>query len=185
MKTTIVRLALLLSAVCSGPGCATPAPSTLSVEGSSFVMHLADGRELRSPDMIGASVFLAYEGRTAAEMRIVSVSPDPESPDILRHQFEVRMPSGEWIPACKPGADGQTWGFPVVLPEGHPGRQGTITMACSAGGAAARGLSGPLRSPLRCRRSNEDGCERGPAPSLGIDLPMDEMDPLRVVHPRA
>ena len=28
---------------------------------------------------------------------------------------------------------GETWGFPIVLPKGHPGREGVITLTCSSG----------------------------------------------------
>ncbi len=104
----------------------------LKVEGSAFVLKLPDGRVLRGEQMQGAIVHLAIEGGAIASVKLESIKPDPENASILRHEFRVQNDKGEWIPACMPNYDGETWGFPVTLPEGHPGRMGEITLACSS-----------------------------------------------------
>lgn len=131
--------ALLLSLWSAAPAWGTTSvqSSTLSVEGTSFVLHAGDGREVRSQDMVGATLFLAVEGgNPAVAVRIAAVSRDPQDPEILRHEFEIESAPGQWKRLCRPNADGETWGFPLALPEGHPGRVGPITMACIFAGLA-------------------------------------------------
>ena len=110
-----------------------PAASSLSVEGSGFVLKLADGRVLRGTELAGATVYLAMEGNAVAPVKLASIVPDPERLDILRHDFQAQDAQGAWVPACQPNADGERWGFPVSLPEGHPGREGDITISCASG----------------------------------------------------
>jgi len=105
----------------------------LQVEGSAFVLRLDDGRVLRGTQMQGAIVHMAVEGGQVGSIRLDSIVPDPEHPDVLRHEFRVQDERGTWVPACTPNADGETWGFPVTLPEGHPGREGAITLTCASG----------------------------------------------------
>ncbi|MGQ0622505.1 MAG: ADYC domain-containing protein [Panacagrimonas sp.] len=104
----------------------------LKVDGSAFVLKLSDGRELRGVKMQGAIVHLAVAGGRVASVRLDSIAPDPEDPELLRHEFRVQNEKGQWIPACPPNFYGETWGFPVALPEGHPGRMGAITLACAS-----------------------------------------------------
>ena len=105
----------------------------LRVEGSAFVLTLADGRVLRGAQMQGAIVHLVIEGGQVSSVRLETIVPDPEHPDLLRHDFRVQDQQGSWVPACTPNADGETWGFPVSLPVGHPGREGAITLTCVSG----------------------------------------------------
>mgnify|MGYP001585947445 CR=1 FL=1 len=67
----------------------TPEPgSSLNVEGSAFVLKLADGRVLRGAELVGATMYLALEGEQVAPVRLASIAPDPERPEILRHDFQ-------------------------------------------------------------------------------------------------
>lgn len=105
----------------------------LSVEHTGFVLKLADGRVLKGQQMQGAVVHMAMEGGRLASIKLASIKPDEKDPDILRHQFEVQDDQGLWKPACEPNFYGETWGFPISLPAGHPGREGAITLTCSSG----------------------------------------------------
>ena len=109
------------------------ATSSLTVEGSAFVLRLADGRVLRGAELAGAIVHVAIGGGRVAPLRIASVTPDPENPTVLRHQFETSDGAEGWKNACPPNAAGETWGLPVALAEGHPGRDGEITVSCISG----------------------------------------------------
>jgi hypothetical protein len=133
-------------------GAARAAPTTLlqpdlKVEGSAFVLKLPDGRVLRGPQLKGVIVHMAVEGGQVGSVKLDSITPDPEHADLLRHGFRVQDESGAWTPACSPNADGETWGFPIALPEGHPGREGAITLTCVSGavGKCARFGYAPWR----------------------------------------
>lgn len=119
---------------------AEPAPSSLTVEGSAFVLRMADGRVLRGTELAGATIYLAVGANAAAPLKLASIVADDEYPDTLRHDFQTSDGQGGWKPACEPDAYGERWGFPVVLPEGHPGRENPITLTCasSAVGKCAR-----------------------------------------------
>lgn len=110
-----------------------PGASTLSVEGSGFVLRIADGRVLRGTELAGAVVHVALDGGQVAPLKLASIVPDPEKPEILRHDFQTSDGQGGWKSACPPNAYGESWGFPVSLPEGHPGRDGAITVTCVSG----------------------------------------------------
>lgn len=113
---------------------AEPQASSLSVEGSAFVLKTLDGRVLRGTELAGATVYLAMPGGDdVAPIKLASIAPDPERPDILRHDFQKPDGKGGWEPACTPNAYGERWGFPVSLPLGHPGREGEITISCASG----------------------------------------------------
>lgn len=112
------------------------AGTSLKVEGSAFVLKMADGRVLRGAELVGATMYLAMPGDEVAPIRLASIAPDPERPEILRHAFQKPDGRGGWEPACTPNAYGERWGFPVSLPQGHPGREGEITITCASGAVA-------------------------------------------------
>ncbi len=66
-------------------------------------------------------------------IRLTSIRPDPGDLDILRHHFEQPDGAKGWKPVCDPDAEGESWGFPISLPENHPGREGRITLTCASG----------------------------------------------------
>ena len=110
--------------------------SSLAVEGSAFVLKMEDGRVLRGTELVGATVYLAMQGDQVAPIKLASITPDPERADILRHDFQKPDGKGGWESACSPNAYGERWGFPVSLPQGHPGREGEITITCASGAVA-------------------------------------------------
>lgn len=128
----------LLAVAARAPAVAAAPPETimapdLTVEHTAFVLKLADGRVLRGAQMQGAIVHMGVDGGKVASIKLTSIKPDPEDSDILRHEFQVQDEQGVWKPACQPNFYGETWGFPIALPEGHPGREGAITLTCSSG----------------------------------------------------
>jgi hypothetical protein len=122
---------LLLAGLSSARG--ADSHGRLTVEGSALVLDTGDGSLLRGAELAGATLLLPVEGRPPAEVLILSVTPDPKQPDLLRHEFRIADDAGGSKPACTPNIDGETWGFPVALPAGHPGREGAITITCVSG----------------------------------------------------
>ena len=158
----------------------------LTVEGSALVLDVGDGSRLRGAELVGATLFLPVDDAPPAEVTIASVTPDPAQPDLLRHQFTVLDRGGNSVSACSPNIDGETWGFPVALPPGHPGREGAITITCASGavGKCARfgyrpwskGPRGEALAPLHAacvRMVRGDYCGDGQPHTkdgTGIDL---------------
>lgn len=131
---TLRDLILLFAALCGAAVAAGPqtvANPDLAVDGTTLVLRLADGRELRGAQLQGAIVHLALGAGRVTALRMDTITPDPEDARILRYEFRKQDASGAWIPACPPNYEGGTWGTVMALPEGHPGRLGPITLACS------------------------------------------------------
>ncbi|WP_022974935.1 ADYC domain-containing protein [Nevskia ramosa] len=124
---------LMLLALAAQAAPQTVTAPDMSAEHTAFVLKLADGRVLRGQQMQGAVVHMGIEGGKLASIKLASIKPDPQDPDILRHEFQVQNDKGEWQPACQPNFYGETWGFPISLPEHHPGREGAITLTCASG----------------------------------------------------
>lgn len=112
---------------------AVAAGATLDVEGSAFVLRMPDGRVLRGRELEGAVIHVGIDGGQVAPMKLASIIPDPKQPQVLRHEFETSDGQGGWKNACTPNADGETWGLPLKLAPGHPGRDGEITVSCISG----------------------------------------------------
>lgn len=115
---------------------ATPpaAPAArLGVEGSRFVVTLADGSQLSGSELAGATVQFAQDDGGLLPLRLRSIVEDPEQAGLWRHEMEVPDGEGGWQPLCEPDIEGATWGLPVELPEGHPGREARITLTCASG----------------------------------------------------
>ena len=105
-----------------------PAVSSIGVEGTEVVVKLADGRALRSKDLVGAVLKVRFEGQPA-DVRIVAVEPDPDdrSGTVWLHSFEGKQPDGAWKNLCSPGPDGRTQGFPLQ------GTASGLEFTCSSG----------------------------------------------------
>src|SRR4051812_6556476 len=88
----------------------------LSVEGTAFVLRLPDGRVLKGAELQGATVQLASGAGQVPPLHLKRIKPDPQDPEILRHEYETPDGKGGWKPACQPNFYGETWGFPIVLP---------------------------------------------------------------------
>jgi hypothetical protein len=112
------------------------------VDGTSFVVRAPDGRVLRSPELVGAVLGIAIEGRIA-RVRIDAVERDPEQPrhEVWLHRFSLQQPDGSFALLCAPGPDGRTQGFPLAgktLPNGTLDTRdpGVFELACTAGAQA-------------------------------------------------
>ena len=92
----------------------TPAVSGITVQGTEFVVSLADGRTLRSKDLVGAVVDVRVEGKKT-KLRIAGVEPDPieRSGTVWLHTVEAPQADGTWANFCTQGPDGRQQGFPL------------------------------------------------------------------------
>lgn len=135
IRVAIAGIALMGCTACDRQAAApaTIVDPDLRVEGSAFMLTQPDGRVLSGTQMQGAIVHMAVDGGAVASVRLDAITPEPEQPDLLRHDLRVQDASGAWVAACTPNADGETWGFPLALAEGHPGREGPITLTCVSG----------------------------------------------------
>ncbi|MBX9946944.1 MAG: hypothetical protein K2Y40_22920 [Reyranella sp.] len=126
LKTALATLALLTAASATTSAQSPPVRS-LGVEGTEIVVSLADGRSLRSKDLVGAVLKVRFEGEPA-EVRIAAVEADPDDKTgtVWLHSFEGRQADGTWANLCGPGPDGRRQGFPLQGPQG-------LEFTCSSG----------------------------------------------------
>ena len=131
LKATLAALALLtaasMAASAQPPAVSSPPVRSLGVKGTEIVVGLADGRSLRSKDLVGAVLKVRFEGEPA-EVRIAAVEADPDdkSKTVWLHTFEGRQADGRWANLCGPGPDGRRQGFPLQGPQG-------LEFTCSSG----------------------------------------------------
>lgn len=105
--------------------------TSIAIEGTEFVVHLADGRTLRSRDLVGAVLNVRFGGKPA-QFRLAAVEPDPGEPSgtVWLHTLETPAADGSWSNYCTPGPDGRRQGFPLAGgPEGPE-------LVCTSGGIA-------------------------------------------------
>lgn len=103
------------------------APLSVVAEGTQFKVTLADGRVLRSPELAGAVLTVALDGRTV-RVRVDAIEPDPGNPGVLLHTLSAPDESGGWTNICEPGPDGRREAFPLA---GHAEPGGTIAPAAA------------------------------------------------------
>src|SRR5688572_27981210 len=107
----------------------------VAAEGSEFKGTLADGRVLRSADLVGTVLRIAGE-----DIRIDAVERDPSDKkgSIWLHRLARRAPDGRWHDYCLAGPDGLRAGFPLAgrdRADGTlaPGGANDFIIVCSAG----------------------------------------------------
>ena len=119
---------------------------TLEVEGTRFKITLADGRVLRSPDLIGANL-LIDQGNRLLRVRLDGIETDPDdkraevadADRIWLHSLSVEAPDGSWEPLCQAGPDGRRQAIPVrgrfSVGDGRfaGGEAGAFELACTGG----------------------------------------------------
>ncbi len=130
LKATLAALGILAAtsaAAAAQTAPSLPAVSSLGIEGTEIVVGLADGRTLRSKDLVGAVLKVRFEGEPA-QVRIAAVEADPgdTSRTVWLHTFEGRQADGTWANLCSPGPDGRRQGFPLQGPQG-------LDFTCSSG----------------------------------------------------
>jgi hypothetical protein len=126
-----ILLTLLLLVCASAVPAHARATVTVGVEGTEFVVRLADGRVLRSRELVGAVLDLTV-GRRPLRVRIAAVEADPgdRSGSIWLHTLEAPQADGTWANICDAGPDGRRQAFPL---EGGP--QG-LELSCTGGAIA-------------------------------------------------
>jgi ADYC domain-containing protein len=104
------------------------AQSRLSVEGTEFVLTTDDGRILRSPDLVGATLNIKTRAGQI-EITIKSVEKDPTAVGgwVFLHHFVIKDRTGRLVDLCTPDATGRSLGFPV------PDGKGGFDMTCTSG----------------------------------------------------
>jgi len=111
---------------------ATPAAAwaqtRLTVDGTEFVLAMPDGRTLRSPDLLGATLKIRAQGRSI-EIAIQGVEVDRYAVGgrVVLHRFVAKDDSGEALDLCSPDAEGRNHGFPV------PDGRGGFDLTCTSG----------------------------------------------------
>jgi hypothetical protein len=119
---------------------------TLEVEGTRFKITLADGRVLRSPDLIGANLLIDQGNRTL-RVRLDGIETDPDdkraevadADRIWLHSLSVEAPDGSREPLCQAGPDGRRQAIPVrgrfSVIDGRfgGGEAGAFELACTGG----------------------------------------------------
>ena len=119
---------------------------TLEVEGTRFKITLADGRVLRSPDLIGANLLIDQGNRTL-RVRLDGIETDPDdkraevadADRIWLHSLSVEAPDGSREPLCQAGPDGRRQAIPVrgrfSVVDGRfaGGEAGAFELACTGG----------------------------------------------------
>lgn len=142
IRTFAVLAALFLANPVGAQTSAPAAVASVVAEGTQFRLTLADGRVLRSPDLIGAKLTVATETGTA-KVRVEVVERDPSAVqgEVWLHTFTVEQPDGSTINMCEKGPDGRQQGFPIASrvkadggTENTPPEQ--FEVVCSAGARA-------------------------------------------------
>jgi hypothetical protein len=113
---------------------------SVEADGTEFKATFADGRVLRSRDLVGARLTMAVDGR-AVRIRIDAVERDPDTRagEIWLHTFSTQGPDGTWRNICEAGPDGRRQGFPLagrVRPGDatlDPAEPGTLDITCTGG----------------------------------------------------
>jgi hypothetical protein len=124
----IVAVRAFTSAALASTVPASASAQALTVEGTEFVLTMADGRVLRSSDLVGATLKVRSQGRNI-EVTIKSVEKDPYSVggQVFLHRFRVKHDSGKLTNLCAPDAQGKSLGFPV------PDGRGGFDLTCTSG----------------------------------------------------
>ncbi len=125
MISTASKLGLAAMLAAAAPA-ASVAQQRLTAEGTELVLITADGRALRSAELVGATLRIGIKGRDF-DVTIKSVEDDPHAVGgrVVLHHFVVRDRSGKPVDLCAPDAAGRSRGFPV--PDGRGGFELTCT----------------------------------------------------------
>jgi hypothetical protein len=129
MLSMLRALGLVACAASAVPAGAT-AQSRLAVEGTEFVLTLADGRTLRGADLNGATLTMwaaAPGSGGVPDVTIANVEVDRDAVGglVLLHRFATRHADGRTTDLCLPDSEGRRLGFPV--PDGRGGFELTCT----------------------------------------------------------
>jgi len=111
-----------LAAACTQKSAPGAAPS-LTVRGTELVLTTADGRALRSADLVGATLTIG-----AVNVRLDAVDRDPGAyGEVHRHRFVVVGRDGATSVLCEADPDGDRWAIPLLDDRGQ------VQLVCSSG----------------------------------------------------
>lgn len=135
-------LSLMLASL---PAAARTGAVSVTTDGTLFVVGSADGRVMRSPQLVGAVLTVSLGGKPA-RLRLDAVAPDPGDPthgvpasaEVWLHHFRIAQPDGSWGELCEPGPDGRRDAFPLAgraRPDGtiEPAAPGDFVLTCTGG----------------------------------------------------
>ena len=108
-----------------GAAAQTVVPLSVQAEGTEFVVLLADGRMLRSRDLVGATLVIALNGQ-GVRVRIDAVERDPDARNgpVWLHTLSAQTSDGTWQNLCGPSPDG-------LMEDAPPG---IFELVCTSGG---------------------------------------------------
>jgi ADYC domain len=141
-----MRAVIALTVILAGlPAAGQTGARSVTTDGTQFVVTIADGRVIRSPQLIGAVLTVSLVGKPV-RLRIDAAAPDPgdpahgvpASPEVWLHHFTVARPDGSWGELCEPGPDGRRDAFPLAgqaRPDGTiaPAAPGDFVLTCTGG----------------------------------------------------
>jgi hypothetical protein len=114
-------------------------PPRVEVTEAKFKIILGDGRILQGQDLVGAILHLRNRSGDPIEIRIDSMTLAAGNSDsgIELYGMSRRDARSEWLPLCKPGADGRALGFPLpgvdAADEDAEAGGDSFSIACTAG----------------------------------------------------
>lgn len=132
-------LGLILATAAVAQSRAPAAVASVAAEGTQFRLTLADGRILRSPDLVGAVLIVATEtGLRRVRLTAVERDPRASSGDVWLHDIVIEHPDGSSVNLCEPDPDGRRAGFPLASrlnPDGgtETTPQDQFDVVCTAG----------------------------------------------------
>jgi hypothetical protein len=140
MATLPISLAASVLFVAATSAAVAAEVTSVAIERTEFVVTMADGQVLRSPDLVGATLTLVA-GLRSFRFRIEGVERDPDAAkgDVWLHTFSAQTADGSWQNICGPGPDGRRQGFPIA---GHAlagngalvaAAPGEFELTCTAG----------------------------------------------------
>jgi hypothetical protein len=148
---TLIRLGVigvLVSAVAMAASFRAQTPLALrsiEAEATQFKVTMSDGRVLRSPQLVGATLLVAI-GAETRRLRIDAVETDPgdpqkgrqPAPNVFLHTLSVEAADGSWQNICLPGPDDRRQAFPLAgraAPDAtiQPAERGAFEITCTGG----------------------------------------------------
>ena len=88
---------------------------SVTVEGTRFLVTLADGTVLPQDKLPGTVLTIGDGSGAAPPVRINSVETDPRDPagEVVLYGLSQQAPDGSWTDLCEPDPDGRRLGFPL------------------------------------------------------------------------
>ena len=113
-------------AACSSSASPPEGLPALTVHGTELVLTTVDHRELRSAELVGATLAIGD-----VDVRLEGIDRDPSANErVVQHRFVAVDRQGRTSALCEPDAEGKRWAVPLLDDRGR------VTLACSSGAIA-------------------------------------------------